>query len=175
MNISVFSPHGWVSSLAAESHNRTWQLPEETSPSTPSKDQAHGVWLCPLCCLWGKKNTDITQHLVDNHSHANLPNERDVLPPACSISLMQNLAVVTAAGWCAGASSVNRKSLPLRMEHTPCCAALRTWEEKCNVINVLTFSNSLNFLTQCNSDWKHVFSAVLALGLLCTEKLRRPW
>lgn len=51
-----------------------------------------------------------------------------VSPPARSISLMQNLAVDTAAGWWAGELSVNRKSLPLRTAQTPCCAALRTWK-----------------------------------------------
>lgn len=47
----MFSPHGWVSSLAAESRNRIWQLPEETSPLAPSGGPAHEVWWCPLCCL----------------------------------------------------------------------------------------------------------------------------
>lgn len=138
MNIFVFSPHDWVSSLAAESHNRTWQLPEETSPSAPSKGQAHGVRLCPLYCLWGKTQklpttcwTAIESHKPSSYRERTRgPNKPVVSPPACSISFMQNLAVVTAAGWWAGAFSVNRKSLPLRMEQTPCCAALRTWKEK---------------------------------------------
>lgn len=55
MNVSVLSPHGWGSSLAAESHNRTWQQLEEISPSTPSEAPAREVWWCPLCCLRGKQ------------------------------------------------------------------------------------------------------------------------
>lgn len=55
MDVSVLSPRGWVSSLAAESHNRTWQIPEETSPSAPSGGPAHAVWWCPLCYLKGEK------------------------------------------------------------------------------------------------------------------------
>lgn len=47
----IFSPHGWVSSLVAESRNMIWQLPEEMSPSTPSGDPAREVWWCLLCCL----------------------------------------------------------------------------------------------------------------------------
>lgn len=62
--------------------------------------------------------------------------EHVLVPPACSISLMQNLAVATAAGWWDGALYVNRKSLPLRMEHTPCWAALRTWENEGNAMKV---------------------------------------
>lgn len=54
-------------------------------------------------------------------------------PPACSISLAQNLAVVAAAGWWVGALSLNRKSLPLRMAQMPCCAALRTWRQNTSV------------------------------------------
>lgn len=149
-NVYVFSPHGWVSSLAAESHNKTWQLPEETSPSIPLGDPAHEVWWCPLCCLREGKNRHNLLEQAQNNTNYRLNHSKNnksvcisviqpscsdhvVLPPACSISLMQNLAVVTAAGWWAGALSVNRKSLPRRMAQTPCCAALRTWEEKVDI------------------------------------------
>lgn len=66
-NVFVLSPHGWVSSLAAESHNRTWQLPEEMSPSTPSGDPTHEVWWCPLCCLRGRKHKLQLGGQAENH------------------------------------------------------------------------------------------------------------
>lgn len=135
----MFSPRGWVSSLAAESRNTTWQLPEETSPSTPWEDPAHEAWWCPHCCLGTENNTNKLQLAGQPQNlkissitirTTNLLLKRVVSPPACSISLMQNLAVLTAAGWWVSALSANKKSLPLRMAQTPCCAALRIWGEK---------------------------------------------
>lgn len=87
-------------------------------------------------------------------------------PPACSISLAQNLAVVAAAGWWVGALSLNRKSLPLRMAQTPCCAALRTWRQK---RSVLIRCCCAQCVMHSDASWEQTF------GLLCTVKLRRPW
>lgn len=113
-----------------------------------------------------------------NRLWARLPEHHP--PPASSISLTQNLAVFAAAGWCEGAESLNRKSLPFRMAHTPCCAALRTCTRERSIIPEAVLRIS-------TVHWHYVKSApvpdrsimgnmgTLALGLEWTVKLSKPW
>ena len=94
-----------------------------------------------------------------NNLSVNRVNNPGALPPAWSISLMQNLAVVTAAGWWAGAFSVNRKSLPLMMEQTPCCADLRTWRGGVDDVSILFHIEFNTCYFRGGRDWPSVCCA----------------
>lgn len=90
---------------------------------------------------------------------------------------MQYLDVVTAAGWWLGALSPNMQSLPRRMAHTPCWAALRTcntqqirnkvnylWQMRCIQCRLATFAKELpHCVNKCQEPpiWLHMMEKQL--------------
>lgn len=186
IKVFVPSPHGWVSSLAAESRSRTWQLPEETSPSTPLGGPAHEVWWCPLCSLGGtNKHTTIifiTVRTMNRH-----------MPAVCMSEACQWVCRLTSGllhffdaelgcghssrvmGWCIifkqeVTTSENGANPLLR------CFTDLTDKSGNKLKKMHDFSISFNIKSTCNAAVAVTGRLVRqTLGLLCTVKLRRPW
>lgn len=161
----LFSPHGWVSSLAVESHNMIWQLPEGMSPSAPSRDPAREEWWCPPCCLRaGVKN----RFKFAGQPKSRICNHQRVALTPCVLHFFD------AEFSCGHCSRVMSRGIICKQEVTPS-------------------KNGANTLLRCFTDlkgkWKYDFFYSLVnrgsdylcwylwqtFGLLCTVKLRRPW